>query len=105
MVVQYFIFLLYGLCVYCFIGGENIQSPAVKSLTGALRPLISGFFAPTVILLGALYAAVTVRFVLVRIFANDRRHLTENTLKGWLSRIGILGTLFRVHDSNWLLVV
>lgn len=99
MVVQYSIFLGFGLSVYSFIGGQYIKSPAVNSLSGTRKQLISGFFAPTVIFLGSLYAAVTARFVLVCLFDKEHKHVTSHTVKGWLTRISLLGTFSnRLHQ-------
>jgi hypothetical protein len=44
---------------------------------------------PTLIFLGVLYASVSARFVFFRAFKNTR-HLSSNTVVGWLAWAGIL---------------
>lgn len=94
MAVQYATFLAFGLTVFGLIGDQYVDSPATSGLTGTMKIFYASLYMPTILFLGALYAAVNMKFLMERIFANDPRHLKESTLKGWLTRIGLHGETY-----------
>lgn len=93
-IAEIILFSIVGALVYVFIGSQYIQSMAIGSLGNDLYMKISfSFMVPTLIFLGVLYASVSARFIFFRLF-QDTRHVSEHTIVGWSSWIGILLVLW-----------
>ncbi|KAG4032103.1 hypothetical protein MFRU_007g00170 [Monilinia fructicola] len=90
-IAEVIVFSLVGAIIYAFTGNQYMSAPAFGSLGRKLYVDISfSFMIPTLIFLGVLYASVSGRFIVLRIFQSNKRHLTEHTVKGWAVWIGIL---------------
>ncbi|QSZ30395.1 hypothetical protein DSL72_004918 [Monilinia vaccinii-corymbosi] len=90
-IAEVIVFSLVGAIIYAFTGNQYVTAPAFGSLGKKLYVDISfSFMIPTLIFLGVLYASVSGRFIVLRIFQNNKRHLTEHTVKGWSVWVGIL---------------
>ncbi|KAI9644569.1 hypothetical protein NHQ30_006590 [Ciborinia camelliae] len=91
-IAQIIVFSLVGSIIYAFTGNQYMTAPAFGSLGSKTYVDISfSFMVPTLIFLGVLYASVSGRFLVLRIFHNDRRHLHQHTMKGWSVWIAVLG--------------
>ncbi|EME49315.1 hypothetical protein DOTSEDRAFT_68178 [Dothistroma septosporum NZE10] len=89
-IAEVILFSLVGSIIYAYTGTNYNTAPAFGSLGNELYLKISfSFMIPTIIFLGVLYASVSSRFVFFRIFAGTR-HMTSNTLIGWVSWGSIL---------------
>ncbi|TGO09902.1 hypothetical protein BTUL_0150g00050 [Botrytis tulipae] len=90
-IAEVIVFSLVGSIIYAFTGNQYMTAPAFGSLGKKLYVDISfSFMIPTLIFLGVLYASVSGRFIINRVFHNNKRHLHENTTKGWVVWIAIL---------------
>ncbi|KAK6595357.1 neutral amino acid [Botrytis cinerea] len=90
-IAEIIVFSLVGSIIYAFTGNQYMSAPAFGSLGKKLYVDISfSFMIPTLIFLGVLYASVSGRFIINRVFHNNKRHLHENTTKGWVVWIAIL---------------
>lgn len=84
------LFSLVGAIVYAYTGTNYNTAPAFGSLGNELYLKVSfSFMIPTLIFLGVLYASVSSRFVFFRVFRGTR-HVTSNTVVGWIGWILIL---------------
>lgn len=89
------VFSLVGGVVYGYTGTNYMTSPAFGSISNEVYKKVSfTFMVPTIIFLGVLYASVTARFVLFRIFGPTSRHRTGHTVAGWLTWGAILAALW-----------
>ncbi|KAF7860754.1 hypothetical protein EAF04_008272 [Stromatinia cepivora] len=90
-IAEVIVFSLVGAIIYAFTGNQYMTAPAFGSLGKKLYVDISfSFMVPTLIFLGVLYASVSGRFILLRVFHNNKRHLTDHTVTGWSVWILIL---------------
>ncbi|ESZ89592.1 hypothetical protein SBOR_10023 [Sclerotinia borealis F-4128] len=90
-IAEIVVFSLVGAIIYAYTGNQYMTAPAFGSLGNKLYVDISfSFMIPTLIFLGVLYASVSGRFIVLRVFHNNKRHLTEHTVTGWSVWIGIL---------------
>jgi amino acid transporter len=94
-IAEVIVFTLCGALVYHYVGNQYITAPAFGSLTPTFKKIAFSFAIPTIVMLGALYASVTARFVFFRLFKNSK-HRHENTFVGWASWVGILA-------ATWIL--
>jgi uncharacterized membrane protein len=83
------LFCVVGTVIYTQVGEQYITAPAFGALEDLYKKISYSFMIPTIIFVGCLYASVTARFVMFRWFKNSR-HLSQHTLVGWLSWLGIL---------------
>lgn len=90
-IAEVIVFTLVGAIIYAYTGNQYMTAPAFGSLGKKLYVDISfSFMIPTLIFLGVLYASVSGRFIVQRIFHNSRHHLTQHTVKGWGVWIAVL---------------
>ncbi|KAI9050732.1 hypothetical protein LZ554_004852 [Drepanopeziza brunnea f. sp. 'monogermtubi'] len=83
-IVEIFVFGTVGSIVYAYTGNQYMTAPAFGSLSNEIYKKISfSFMLPTLIFLGVLYASVSGRFIMNRIFDARSPHVTGNTIKGW----------------------
>ncbi|KAJ5047110.1 uncharacterized protein L3040_002953 [Drepanopeziza brunnea f. sp. 'multigermtubi'] len=83
-IVEIFVFGIIGSIVYAYTGNQYMTAPAFGSLSNEIYKKISfSFMLPTLIFLGVLYASVSGRFIMNRIFDARSPHVTGNTIKGW----------------------
>lgn len=89
-IAEVILFSLVGGIIYGYTGTTYNTAPAFGSLGNETYKMVSfSFMIPTLIFLGVLYASVSARFVFFRAFRGTR-HLTSNTVLGWLAWAGIL---------------
>lgn len=89
-IAEIILFSLVGGVIYGYTGTNYNTAPAFGSLGNEIYLKVSfSFMVPTLIFLGVLYASVSARFVFFRLFAGTR-HMTSNTMIGWVSWAGIL---------------
>ncbi|KAK4506989.1 hypothetical protein PRZ48_000723 [Zasmidium cellare] len=90
-IAEVILFSLVGSIIYAYTGTNYYTAPAFGSLGNEVYLKVSfSFMIPTIIFLGVLYASVSARFVFFRLFAGTR-HMSSNTVVGWLAWAGILG--------------
>lgn len=90
-IAEVILFSLVGSIIYAYTGTNYYTAPAFGSLGNEVYLKVSfSFMIPTIIFLGVLYASVSARFVFFRLFAGTR-HMSSNTVVGWLVWAGILG--------------
>lgn len=88
------VFSVIGAVVYAYTGTQYNTAPAFGSLSDSVQKKIAfSFMVPTLIFLGVLYASVSARFVMFRLF-DGSRHLSSHTLLGWTSWTVILAVLW-----------
>ena len=88
------VFSVIGAVVYAYTGTQYNTAPAFGSLSNDVQKKIAfSFMVPTLIFLGVLYASVSARFVMFRLF-DGTRHLTSHTMLGWVAWASILGILW-----------
>ncbi|KJY01997.1 neutral amino acid permease like protein [Zymoseptoria brevis] len=89
-IAEVILFSLVGSIIYAYTGTNYNTAPAFGSLGNEIYLKVSfSFMIPTLIFLGVLYASVSSRFVFFRVFRGTR-HITSNTLVGWLGWAAIL---------------
>jgi len=89
-IAEVILFSLVGGVIYGYTGSQYWTAPAFGSLGNETYLKVSfSFMIPTIIFLGVLYASVTSRFIFFRLFAGTR-HMTSNTVVGWLGWGAIL---------------
>jgi hypothetical protein len=94
-ICEVIIFSLVGGVVYGYTGTNYMTSPAFGSISNEVYKKVAfTFMVPTIIFLGVLYASVTARFVLFRIYGSQSRHRTGHTVAGWVTWIVILAVLW-----------
>jgi len=94
-ICEVIIFSLVGGVVYGYTGSNYMTSPAFGSISNEVYKKVAfTFMVPTIIFLGVLYASVTARFVLFRIYGSTSRHRTGHTVVGWATWTGILAVLW-----------
>ncbi|CAN6653852.1 hypothetical protein TRVA0_026S02190 [Trichomonascus vanleenenianus] len=89
-VCELVVYSLIGSIIYVYAGDLYTTSPAIGVLTGVYKKVAFSFTVPTIVFLGCLFAAITGRFIMFNLFKNNRQHLSQNTLLGWGTWIGIL---------------
>ncbi|KAF2151222.1 amino acid transporter-like protein [Myriangium duriaei CBS 260.36] len=90
-IAEILVFSIVGSIIYVYTGSNYMTSPAFGSLgTVKYEKIAFSFMIPTIIFLGVLYASVSSRFIFNSIF-NGTRHMSNHTVVGWASWIGILG--------------
>lgn len=88
------VFSVIGAVVYAYTGTQYNTAPAFGSLSNDVQKKIAfSFMVPTLIFLGVLYASVSARFVMFRLF-DGTRHLTSHTMLGWVAWASILAILW-----------
>ncbi|WFD01291.1 hypothetical protein MYAM1_004053 [Malassezia yamatoensis] len=93
-ICEIIVFSVIGAVVYAFTGTQYNTAPAFGSLSNEVNKKIAfSFMVPTLIFLGVLYASVSARFVMFRLF-DGTRHLTSHTLLGWIAWSSILALLW-----------
>lgn len=89
-IAEIILFSLVGSVMYSYSGTQYYTAPAFGSLGNETYMKVSfSFMIPTIIFLGVLYASVSARFIFFRLFAGTR-HMTSNTVVGWLGWGAIL---------------
>ncbi|CAN6653836.1 hypothetical protein TRVA0_026S02168 [Trichomonascus vanleenenianus] len=78
-----------GCVIYVYVGNEYVTSPAYGALQERFKKIAFSFSVPAIIFLGVLYASVSARFIFFRAFRGTR-HVTTNTVVGWLAWASIL---------------
>jgi hypothetical protein len=91
-ITQTILFIPVGIVIYKFTGRQYMTAPAFGALDKHNKMIAFSLMVPTIIVLGALFASITARFVLFRVFRNSK-HLYNHTVKGWLTWIGMLSKL------------
>lgn len=86
---QLVLFCAVGVTIYKYTGIQYMTSPAFGGL-GPFQKIVSfSFMIPTIVILGAMYASITARFIFFRLF-RESKHLYNHTVKGWSAWSGIL---------------
>jgi hypothetical protein len=94
-IAEVFLFSLVGGLVYGYTGTNYNTAPAFGSLGNRTFMKVSfSFMIPTIIFLGVLYAAVTGRWLLRRIFRSRSHHIGNHTFVGWATWCAILAVLW-----------
>ncbi|POR39271.1 N amino acid transport system protein [Tolypocladium paradoxum] len=88
-IAELVVFCTIGITIYKFTGIQYMTSPAFGGLENMYKILSFSFMLPTIVILGAVYASITGRFVFIRLFS-DSKHMYSHTVTGWLSWGGIL---------------
>ncbi|KAJ6437702.1 N amino acid transport system protein [Purpureocillium lavendulum] len=83
------VFCTIGTVIYKYTGMQYVTSPAFGGLEHVSKVLSFSFMVPTTVILGAMYASITARFVFFRVF-EDTVHLRRHTVVGWSAWSGIL---------------
>ncbi|KZV98582.1 hypothetical protein EXIGLDRAFT_807423 [Exidia glandulosa HHB12029] len=91
-IAEVIMYTLCGAVMYHFIGEQYMTAPAFGSLRSPYLKIAFAVAIPTVSYVGALYASISARFILFRLFAPSSRHRTHNTLLGWGIWVGLLIT-------------
>lgn len=90
-IFEIILFSTVGGVIYAYTGTQYNTAPAFGSLASHTQKVISfSFMLPTLIFLGVLYASVSARFLMFRIFGDGSRHKASHTFTGWATWTGIL---------------
>uniref|UniRef100_A0A060TBQ7 ARAD1D29084p n=1 Tax=Blastobotrys adeninivorans TaxID=409370 RepID=A0A060TBQ7_BLAAD len=90
VLAQVIVFALVGSIMYVYVGNQYMVAPAYGALIDVYKKISFSFTVPTLIFLGVLYASVSCRFLMFRIFRSNQRHLTQNTALGWAVWTGLV---------------
>jgi Transmembrane amino acid transporter protein len=93
-ICEVILYSLAGSIIYVYSGNYYITAPAFGSLSSLYKKIAFSFAVPTLIFLGVLYASVSARFVIFRIFDRNSPHLKDHTYRGWAIWIGLLAILW-----------
>lgn len=86
---QLFVLCTVGIVMYKFTSIQYMTAPAFGGLEHKYKVLAFSFMVPTIVILGAVYASITGRFVFFRLF-RDSKHMYSHTVTGWMAWSGIL---------------
>lgn len=93
-ICEIIVFSVVGAVIYAYTGTQYNTAPAFGSLSDDVQKKIAfSFMVPTLIFLGVLYASVSGRFIMFRLFQGTK-HLTSHTMVGWATWTAILAVLW-----------
>lgn len=95
-ICEVIVYSLAGAIIYVNSGNYYMTAPAFGSLDPLYKKIAFSFAVPTLVFLGVLYASVSARFLIFRLFDRHSPHLKDHTVLGWGIWIAILAGLWLV---------